>query len=603
MKDVREQFRRRIGRFGRARRGLANAMLAYRLGAVMLGTGILLLLYAGVPLDAPLIDAALFAVAAVLLLIVAFRFPLRWLRFNSDLSEAFRMEDLVGGLNSRLISALDFLERQHDSPLTAAVIDAAGRDLDGVPFESRLDHARHRRVRMRFLGVLTMMLLLGATPWFGFNRLAARASAAWYDVYERLFPTEWEVLPGAGRHVHLLGETVEVVLRFTRNGFDEVVAIQDDPEKTETGEERAMLTVAPDGAARIVLRGDAQRTRRVVFEFGRRATRSEAVEIVFTTRPTIENMQIEIIPPFYTRQPPTDLAGIQTRIAGLPGTRVALGLTFSKPLARATITFSGDERDVALDVVGRFAAIQFVITESQRARIQIEDIHGFGLLEPHILDIDLRADEPPRLATPGFLKAEMPMKADMATGFGFGVRAWDDYGVARTVLKWRRTTLDDRTTILAKGEVERLSVPPLTTVIAEFLNTFSEMELQPGDVMTFHVEVADNKEPEAQVASSPTYWFFVHQDDLGGGAMGVDGGLMFGAFASREGRERLKRHRDSTEVPPPQEIRGISMLLSDFDADVKTDVHPPTVRGDFGEQIEEYFRILSTAVFEEDDQE
>ena len=602
MNDLRQHFKERIGRFGRVRRGLANAALAYRSGVVMLGIVVVLLLFAGVPLNAPLLDAAVLAVAAGLLLTLVCRALWRRQRFKSDLSEAFRMEELAGGLNSRLISALDFLDRRHESPLTAAVIDAAGRDLDEVPFEAKLGRGAHGRARRRFLGVLAVMLILGMTPWFGFGRLAARAGAAWFEVCERLFPTEWELVPGPGRHVHLLGETVEVVLRFTRNGFDEVTVIQDDPDTPETGKVRAVLSVAEDGTASTVLHGDAQRVRRVVFEFGRRATRTEPVEIVFTTRPVIENMQIEIIPPIYTRQPPRDLVGIQTRIAGLPGTRVSLGLTFSKILTSAMVRFEGDDQEVALDVVGRFAGLQFVIAESRRARIQIEDVHGFGLLQPHILDIDLLADEPPRLAAPGFLKPEMPFKAGAARGLGFGVRAWDDYGVARTVLKWERSTLENRNTITAKGEVERLNVPPLPIVVAEFLNAFSEQELVPGDVISFHIEVADNREPEAQTVSSPRFWLFVHQDDLGGGMLGMDGDLMFASWASRAARERLKRHRESTEVPPPQDIRGVSKWVSDFDADVTSDSRPPTVRGDFGASVERYFRVLSTAVFKEEDE-
>ena len=599
---MRQRFSRRIRRFGRVRRGMANAKLAYRLGALILAVVVFLLLFTGVPLDAPLIDAALFVCSALFVLILAARYLWRHQRFRSELSEAFRMEELVGGLNSRLISALDFLELRRKSPLTKVVIEAAGRDLEQVPFEAKLDRAGRRDARRRFLGMLLLTALLGLTPWFGFGRLAARAGAAWFEVYERLFPTEWELVPGAGRYVHLLGDTVEVTLRFTRHGFDEVVAVRDDPNKPAAGETRTPLAVAPDGTARIVLPGDVQCVRRVAFEFGRRARRTDPVEIVFTTRPLIENMQIEIIPPIYTRQPPRNLAGIQTRIAGLPGTRVSLGLTFSKSLAAAAIRFAGDDRDTPLDVVGRFASIQFVITESRRAGIQITDIHGFGLRQPHTIDIGALVDGPPRLAVPGFLGVEMPFKADAARTLGFGVRAWDDYGVARTVLKWRRSTLDNRETILAQGEIERPSVPPLPLVIAEFMNIFSEQELEPGAVMTFHVEVADNREPDPQIVSSPTYWFFVHQDDLGGGRMGMDGsGLMFSSLAVVRGRERLIRHRRSTEVPPPQDIRSVSKWVSDFDAEVTTQSRAPTVRGDFGAQIENYFKILSTAVFKEDE--
>jgi hypothetical protein len=340
-----------------------------------------------------------------------------------------------------------------------------------------------------------------------------------------------------------------------------------------------------------------------VFEFGRRATRTRPVEIVFTTRPAIENMQIELIPPLYTRQPPRDLGGVQTRIAGLPGTRVSLGLTFSKNLKRATLRFDGDSQDIPLDVVGRFAAIQFVIADSRRARIQIEDVHDFKLPQPHTLDIDALVDEPPRLSVPGFSKDEMPIKADELRAFGVVARAWDDYGVSRTVLKWQQSTLDNRSAVTARGEIERPSVPPQPATVASFAGLFAEREAHPGDVITFHVEVTDNREPAAQTVLSPAFSFFVYQDDLRGGILGMDGELMFGSGWTAEGRGRFARHRESTEVPPPQDIRGVSKLVSDFDADVTSHARPQSVQGDFGSRVEDYFKIMSTAVFSEDDKE
>ncbi len=597
--DVLRRYQRRVRAFSRIRRGIGNAMLAYRSGAVIAATVAFLLVYTGLPLQAPLVDAALFALAGSVLLAVAGHYGWRRLRVENDLSEAFRMEALVGGLNSRLISAIDFLERESKGPLISTVIAMAGRDFDTIPFEARLARTGRARARRRFLAVLALMLFVGATPWCGYGKLAARASMAWQEVRERLFPTEWELLPGAGQHIHLLGESVEVQLRFIRNGFDRVVVIQDQPGNPDARETRETRAVAADESVRVVLRGDRQCVRRVRFEFGRRATRTEPVEIVFTTRPVIENMQIELVPPLYTRQPPRELVGVQTRVAGLPGTRVSLGLTFSKNITRATIRFGVGEPDIPLDVVGRFAAIQFVINENRRARIQIVDIHGFSLPQPHTLDIDLLVDEPPRLAVPDFLKAEMPVKADAMRAFGFGVRAWDDFGVAQTVLKWRKATLENRNAIIAQGEVERLNVPPLGVVVAEFLNAFSEQEVQPGDVFTFHVEVADNREPDAQRVVSPTFGFFVYQDDLGGALSVAEGGLM-GLSFGQQGRERLKRHKDSTEVPPPQDIRRVSKLVSDFEADVTSDARPQTVLGDFGPSVDSYFKIMGTAVLAEE---
>ena len=603
MNDAREQFRRRIGRFSRARRGLANAALAYRLGAAALGMLALLLALPAARTDAPLLDAAALAAAALLLPALAGICLWRWQRFGGDMSEAFRMEALAGGLNSRLISALDFLERGRKSPLTAAVIAAAGRDLDGVRFEDKLDRAASARARRRFLGILALTLILGATPWFGFARLRARAGEAWAAVREMVFRTEWQVAPAPGRYTRQIGETAEITLRFTRHPPQRASAIEDDPDHLQAGARRTTLPVAADGTVRVRLRGDAECVRRVVFEFGRRPVRTEPVAIVFPTSPVIENMQIELVPPAYTRQPPRELNGVQTRIAGLPGTRVSLGLTFSKRLAGAAIRFDDGGEDIPLEIAGRFATIQFVIADGRRARLQVRDVDGFGLAQPHVLDIDVLTDEPPHVSVPGFLKAEMPIKSDALRAFGFGVRAWDDYGVARTVLKWQQATLDDRDAVQAQGEIERVNLPPLAAVVPEFPNIFAETKTKPGDFISFRVEVTDNRDPKPQTVSSPTFSFFIHQDDLGGGAMGQDGDLMGLSWWTAKGRQRLERHRTATEVPAPADLRSVSQWVSDYESNVTSGSRPPTVRGDFGSSVERYFKILSSAVFKEDDKE
>ena len=601
--DTRRRYVRRIRAFSRMRRRLVNGALAFRCGTTMLGMVAALLVVPAMWADAPLLDAGLLAAATILFVALATGYLWRRVRFRGELSEAFRMEALAVDLNSRLISALDFLASGNDTPLTAFVIEAAGRDLEAVPFEDRLDRVPWKRSRFNFLGALALTLLLGATPWFGFGRLWARAGEAWGAVREIVFRTEWQITPAPGRHIRQIGETVEVTLRFTRHPPARVTAVQDEPGRRTVSATRTTMPVASDGTVRVRLRGDTESVRRMVFEFGRRTVRTRPVELLFTTAPVIEDMQIDLVPPAYTRQPPRELSGVQTRIAGLPGTRVSLGLTFSKSLAAAGLRFDADPEEIPLDIAGRFATIQFVISEGRRARIQVKDVHGFALSHPYTLDIDVLADEPPHIVAPGFLKADMPIKAEALHSFGFGVRAWDDYGVARTVLKWQQATLDNRDAVRAQGEVERANTPPLAAVVPEFLNVFAELKAQPGDYISFRVEATDNRDPNPQTVATPTFSFFVHQDDLGGGAMSQNEDLMSGAFWGSKGRQRLERHRTATEVPLPTDLRSVSQWESDYEANVTSRSRAPTVRGDFGSSVERYFKILSTAVFKEKEEE
>jgi len=594
------RFRHRLRRFSRVRRHLVNRALGYRLGAIALSALAVLLVTPSDRFDLPLLDAALLVICAVLAVVLTGIYLSRRHRYAGDLGEAFRMEALGGDLNSRLVSAYDFLERGLDAPLPDAVITRALQDLERTDYEARLARRPRALARRRFVLLLTLVALLLGCEFFGYRRLAGRVGLAWSATHQLFFPTEWTIVPGPGRHVRLLGDEIEVALRFQRHGFDTVTLVQHDHDDPAAQPRRTELETGPDQVARVVLRGDVESGMRLHFEFGRHTTADTPIDVIFTSRPMLENMQIELIAPAYTRQPPRDLDGLQSRIAGLPGTRVSIGLTFSKPLETVTLAFD-DGETVAMDEHGRFAGTSFVIGQARRARIQIEDIHGFGLLSPHVLDIELLADEPPRLAVPGFLKTDMPARPEDLRSFGFGVRTWDDYGVARTVLRWRRSTLDNRHAVTGQGEAERPVAPPLPNVIAEFQNVFEDLDTQPGDLISFHLEVEDNRAPSPQVSVSPTFSFFIHADDLDG--MRAAGDLMFGRLGALGGpRGRIARARRETSIPPPQDIRTLSQLRSDYTADVATETRPPTVRGDFAAQVEQYFRVLSSAVQRDEDE-
>src|SRR5690348_357353 len=122
-------FASRLARFSAARRRLLNAALSYRLGAAALTAGVLALLLLSGWLPGALVNLALFLALGGFLLGLAVVAVLRWTRFRSFLGEAFRVERRAGGLNSRVVSAWDFLDRDLDTPLTRAVVARAADDL------------------------------------------------------------------------------------------------------------------------------------------------------------------------------------------------------------------------------------------------------------------------------------------------------------------------------------------------------------------------------------------------------------------------------------------------------------------------------------------
>ncbi|MDP6810891.1 MAG: hypothetical protein QGH31_09250 [Kiritimatiellia bacterium] len=561
-------------RFGRVRRGVANATLGYGVGISALGVGVasLLLLNGWIPYSVVNVLLALAAFVALVGLLV--RLCRGWERRRTAMTEAFQMEALVDGLNSRIVSALDFLGWPESSPLTDIVIEHARQDLE-QPFEEQIDRAARNRLRLRFALMLVVFVGLGLTPWFSFTRVRDTVVSASVNLRETLFPTQYELLPGAGQHVYLIGTEVETGLRFTRFRYPEVALLRREGDSDE--EERVVLPVDESGQAVMPLRSNLAGEHHLRFAFGKRVT--ESITVVFTSPPLIENMQVELIYPNYTRQLPKETEGIQNRFTALTGTRVNLGFVFTKPLEAAQLTFD-DDSNMPLDVVGRFASVSFVHSQERLAKLQVKDVHGFGLESLHAIDMGVTPDRPPRLILPKFLGLDMPATVEQLAGFTFGARIEDDFGAAKCVVKWQKATVEEPNTITFKGDpVERSIAPPRPTAVAAFESLFSEQaELStPGDLFTFQVEAFDNREPKPQKTVSPMFSIFIRgvgpEDGLAGSSADV-----MAKFSGPGGRgaKRVQRQPEgSRAIGMPQGLRTAVDNRSDFKA-----VRQTTTRGE-----------------------
>jgi len=573
-------FESRLRRFSRVRRGMLNAALGYRLGLLALGAGLLGLLLLNGWLPGVLVNLVLFGMLALWLLGLLIVCLVRRVRFRSSLEEAFRLERLAGNLNSRIISAWDFLRRECRSPLEQAVVTQASEDLKSE-HETQLNRTERNHRRTRFCLVLVVFLAVGLTPWFSFRRVSDNFLRSWRGLQDLLFPIEIAVQPDPGVHVYRLGTEVEVMVALNRRTTNEVRLVKHDG-KEETSE---MLTLSEDGRARRSLSSDVEAGIMLRFEVGEH--RSEDVTLIFTTPPALLNMQTELVYPAYTRQPPRSLEGVQQRLLALPGTRITLGFTFSKELESATITLDGSP--LSLEVVGRYATISLVQGKSRQGTLQVRDLHGFSLEEPLTLDFEEQTDEKPQVMLPRHLKEDMPLLEPAAKQFGFGVQASDDYGVTRVVLRWQKSTIDDPTRVTDRGEVERLISPPQVRAVVNFEKVFEGLNLKPGDRISFQVEVQDNRAPQKQTTLSRRCSFFVFQENLGDLTVRE---LGFGS-GDPLARERIARSTRATAVKEPEGLKTREQVRNEFEANVQSGTQAPTVRGEHAQATRDYFRLLS----------
>ncbi|MDA0839942.1 MAG: hypothetical protein O3B01_10285 [Planctomycetota bacterium] len=585
MQEQTPKFEQRIQQFSTARRGVVNTTLLLRLGSLGLACGALSLVLLCGWLPNAFVNMTLFIAAAVFLLSLLILLLARWERFRSFLAEAIEMERLAGGLNSRIISALDFLHSNWQTTLTEAVVERAGSDLQ-QRFEDNIDLTERNQRRKHFASWLVVFIAIGCTPWFGFGRLAANFSNSWNAVYEFMFPVEYEVMPGYGRHVRLLGKEFKVGLQFKRRGFAQVSLVMTHAE----GEERIVIVVK-DGLAAHTLTSDVEKEYKLHFEFGERKT--DGLDLIFTTRPSLVNMQTELIYPAYTRMLPRTLEGIQQRLLALTGTRITLGFTLSKDLESAVITWE-DGEELPLEVLGRFATVSLMHSRARRASFQVKDIHGFELEYPLLIDFEIQRDEKPRLYLPKHVQEEMAFLGEGAGMFGFGVRLQDDYGVTRSILTWQKSTVDNPTSIVDRGEIERLISPPLRKAVVSYEKIFASLNLKPGDRISFQVEAHDNRAPDRQITKSRRSAFFIYQEDLGGLSIAE---LGFGSGAQLA-KGRIAKSRKGTLVREPAGLRNKEKYQNEFEVTVTTSTRAPSVRGEHSQATKDYFRLLSNLSYE-----
>jgi hypothetical protein len=593
MNDVQQQFKARIGRFGRVRRGVANGRQAYAAGVAVLGVGIAALVLLSGWTANPFVNCALALIGIGLLVWRIVRLARRWEWHRQTLSEAFRMEDLAGDLNSRVVSAVDFLKwRAPVSPLVAALIDRARQDLER-PFEHLIDRSARNRLRIRCVLLLVFFLLLGSTDRFGFGRMSRTVRLSALQLRECLFPTRYELLPGAGSHVFRAGRPAETGIRFTRFSYPEVTMLR--LTAGREGEERIVLPVDASRKAVVTLPSDAGRDReyRIRFMFGKRIT--EEVHLVFATAPVIENMQTDLVYPLYTRLVSKTIEGIQDRITALPGTRVSMGFTFSKPVSAAVLTLDdgGTKEIVPLDVMGRFASFSMMHAAERRATLQVEDIHGFALDDPLAIEFSLAEDNPPKLILPPYLTQDMPWPVGTVGSFGFGARAEDDFGVVRCVLRWRRATIEDKNSIRDQGEIERPFLPPKRVAIAAFESIFKEQQAKSGDLFLFQVEAFDNRDPKPQTKPSAWFSIYLHDEERDPGSADTGIEIFGGATRPRPRAQRVygKSERVDIGVQPMAAIAKPERVRPDWKRKETTETRGEARRS--GTTAEDYTRATA----------
>ena len=379
-------------------------------------------------------------------------------------------------LQQRLISALELSDTDpaiHSPALLAAASERATALLRTANPAQILDR-RPLYAYLRLLGGAAALVLLCGALFGDDLAQAAQRCAHPLTAYERPPRTLITVQPG----------NLEIV-----KGDDATLQVHfagDKPRRARIV--RRVSAESPDQIEELVVdRADSvaytfpqvQRSFRYAIAVG--DDRSPEYEVRVINPPAVKRLRLHYQYPAYSRLPDR-IEEEGGDIQGLPGTRVALEIAASKPLAKATLVLD-DTLSLATQLDGATARVAFQIERPGAYYIALTDRKGATNRDPIRYAIQVREDQKPEVAIvdPG-RDSDLPESLKVL----LKAEASDDFSVEEIALIYR----------VNNGSEQRRALPinPQREVMVSYIWDLSATNLLPEDRIYYHLEALDNNQ-------------------------------------------------------------------------------------------------------------
>lgn len=406
---------------------------------------------------------------------------------------ALRVESVFGQFGGRMVSRVEFRSETGSPPgVSAELVDAACNRIEraaaGVPMADAIDV---RPVRVPATVALVLLILLSWTV-----KVQPTLACRWVE--RTLLPfgsavwsrrTEIEDLEKSYRIRR--GDSITVTGRIT----GEIPVWRSGELEWRAAESRGtffsdanVLTfdIADDGAFTATV-GPLLEPIELSIEAGDARVEGIAVDVVVPP----ELASIEAVynyPEFTGRQPDRVQSG---DVRALVGTEIELAIRADRPVERVDLAFSDDkgERVVSAQLDSEVQAkSSFVVSGRGRYQVRLFDEYGFTSDTPATFVIDPIDNELPviKITRPGLEHRVTPM-----TRLRLAFEATDDFGVVAATVRWKTKSAATTQPALTQGS----AAIPVSRPLAEWTDTFvwdlAIANLQPDDVVEYHVEVRD----------------------------------------------------------------------------------------------------------------
>ncbi len=215
--------------------------------------------------------------------------------------------------------------------------------------------------------------------------------------------------------------------------------------------------------------------------------KSKVFNVKVINRPLLSELNLEIIPPAYSKLP-KEIVKDNGNITALPGTRISVSLNASQPLKRAEIIFSSGKK-IDLSTAHNSAAGKFYVMKNDEYFFSLTDTNGIKNINPIKYSIKTLVDEFPiiNVILPG-KNVKLPEDDNLP----LAVKVKDDYGFSKLYLKYRLSGSEVKK---PQAEFSEIEIPVSHTLPEDevyYLWNLFPLRLAANDIVSYYFEIFDN---------------------------------------------------------------------------------------------------------------
>ena len=431
---------------------------------------------------------------------------------QSATSVAQQIERRYPQLEDRLSSAVEFLNQSEHDPLAGSVTlrrsvvaEAAGAT-ERLDLLSCIDTTFPRRIIVAAVVTVCAVAGIGLLDVSSSLLAAKRMLLPWSDEH---WPQQHQLqFVGLPERI-ASGSDFEVEIQDRNGKLPHVVDVEFRIDGGST-ESKALNSSSGKVFARL---------NNVTRSFQLRASGGDdnsmpwySIDVIEPAR--MDDVVITVVPPDYTRQPPRE-SGRHLRV--LEGTRIQLRGTATGAIQEAVIRFQSDDQQASIPLAVNADGTSFqsdrpwIASRTGTYWIEVTDAEGLTTGSDQQYELRVGKDQPPTVSiespTPNALvtaQARVPLK----------VLLKDDFAVATATLHFKTAQSDAETTrtLAARDAPPAGSAEQDVLDIDEIWSLAEMANLNPGDVIEFHVSATDFKPHEGE--SLPARLTIISESEL-----------------------------------------------------------------------------------------